>query len=355
MSPPQRTLLDRIEGAAGRAMGRLPARLAVRLSGEPPVVSEGMTLDPHVQLARAMRKQRGHPGLCNPTLEAGRARYRRETLIFPWPRTPVAAVRDFEIAGGGGQPLRVRHYAPEGGAGAPLTVYLHGGGFVIGDLETHDEPCRLLCRHAGTHVLAVDYRLAPEHPFPAALEDTRAALGWARSHAAELDADPARVAIGGDSAGANLAVVTAIQAGGEGAPAAQLLVYPPTDSRTERPCQALYGAGYFLDQADRDDFERHYLTGTGVDGGDWRVSPLFAPELGGLPPSLLVTAGFDLLRDEGEAFGDALEAAGSPVRRLRLDAHGHGFLHMTAVSPGAMAAWLQVARGWRELAGGAAG
>lgn len=354
MSHPKRTLLDRIEGLAGRAVGRLPAALAVRLSGEPAVVSEGNRLDPHVQLLRAMRKRRSPHGLCEPTLEAARARYRRETLIFQWPRSPVAAVRDFEIAGGAGGALRVRHYAPEESGARPLTVYLHGGGFVLGDLDTHDEPCRILCREGRMHVLAVDYRLAPEHPFPAALEDARAALRWAQEHAEELGADPAAVGIGGDSAGANLAAVVSIQTRAEAPPAAQLLVYPPTDSRTARPCQSLYGAGYFLDQADRDAFESRYLGGTGVDGRDWRVSPLFAPDLSGQPPALLVTAGFDLLRDEGEAYGDALEAAGTAVRRLRLPAHGHGFLHMTGVAPGALEAMRQVARGWRELMEGRA-
>ena len=352
MNHPRRTLADRIEGLAIRAIARLPPAVAVRLSGEPAVTSERMTLDPHVQLARAVRRRRSPHGLCEPTLEAARARYRRETLVAQWPRTPVAAVADFEIEGGAGQALRVRHYAPEEGRGAPLTVYLHGGGFVIGDLETHDEPCRILCREGRMHVLAVEYRLAPEHPLPAAIDDAGAALCWAQAHAVELGADPAAVGIGGDSAGANLATVVSILARGGRPPAAQLLVYPPADSLTERPCQSLYGAGYFLDQADRDAFEGHYLEGTGLDGGDWRVSPLFADDHSGLPPALLVTAGFDLLRDEGEAYGDALEAAGSPVRRLRLDAHGHGFVHMTGVSPGARRAMEEVARAWREVLNG---
>lgn len=350
MTHPTRTLLDRIEGLAGRAVGRLPAALAVRLSGEPPVTSEGMTLDPHVQLLRAMRRRRNPYGLCEPTLEAARARYRRETLIFQWPRTPVREVRDFDVPGPAG-PLRVRHYAPEDTAPRPLTVYLHGGGFVLGDLDTHDEPCRILCREAGVHVLAVAYRLAPEHPFPAALDDAHAALRWAQAHGGELGADPAAVGIGGDSAGANLAAVVSMETRGERPPAAQLLVYPPTDSTTPRPSQTLYGRGYFLGQADRDAFEGHYLGGTGAAPGDPRVSPLHAPELFGLPPTLLVTAGFDLLRDEAEAYGEALEAAGNTVRRVRLASHGHGFLHMTGVAPGAMEAMRQVARGWRSLLG----
>ncbi|HEU0016385.1 MAG TPA: alpha/beta hydrolase, partial [Longimicrobium sp.] len=329
--PPLR-LIDRIERAAGKLIYRLPPSLAVRLSGEPPVAVEGQTLDPHVQLVRAMRRRRNRWHLCEPSIQAGRRRYRRETTLFQWPRTPVGAVRDLEIAGPGG-PLRLRHYAPEADGPAPLTVYLHGGGFTIGDLETHDEPCRILCRESASHVLSVEYRLAPEHPFPAALDDALAGLRWARAHAAELGADPRRVAIGGDSAGGNLAAVIAAETRGDHPPAAQLLIYPATDSETERPSHGLYGAGWFLSMEDRAAFSAAYTGGAA--GRDPRVSPLYATDLSGQAPALLVVAGFDLLRDEGLAYGEALAAAGSPVRVLRIAEHGHGFLHMTGVSPGA--------------------
>jgi acetyl esterase len=229
-------------------------------------------------------------------------------------------------------------------------VYLHGGGFVIGDVDTHDEPCRLLCRHAGTHVLSVDYRLAPEHPFPAALDDARAALRWARAHAAALGADASRVAVGGDSAGANLATVAARLAAREGAPPdAQLLVYPPTDGPTARPSRALFGDGWFLDRADRDAFMAHYTAGAGVGEEDPRISPLRAADLGGLPPALVVTAGFDILRDEGEAYAAALAAAGTPVRAYGEDALPHGFIHMTGVAPAAHRAVVRLAFEWRAL------
>jgi acetyl esterase len=336
-------LADRVEGWLGKAAARLPGAVAVRLSGEPPVVVDGQTLDPHVQLVRALRRRRNPYGLCGPSLEAARARFRRETHVFQWPRTPVASVRDLNAGR-----LRVRHYAPDGPG--PLTVYLHGGGYTIGDLDTHDEPCRILCREARTHVLAVDYRLAPEHPFPAALDDALHAFRWVQGHAAELGGGP--VAIGGDSAGANLATVVARLTRGDRPPAAQFLVYPPTDSVTERPGQALFGAGYFLDQADRDDFTRFYLDGTGVAPGDPRVSPLHARDLGGMAPTLVVSAGFDLLRDEGEAYAAALLEAGTPTRLLRVAEHGHGFIHMTGVSPGARAAMVRVAHAWRERLAG---
>jgi acetyl esterase len=341
-------LVDRIERFAARMLVRLPGHLHVRLSGEPPVSVDGLTLDPHAQLVRTLRRRRNKHGLCEPTVPQGRARYRRESILFRGPVTQVAAVQDYTIPGPGG-PLRVRHYAPAAEGPRPLTVYLHGGGFVIGDLDTHDEACRILCRHGDVHVLAVDYRLAPEHPFPAALDDTFAALRWAQAHAAELGADPGRVAIGGDSAGANLATVVSIQTRADAPPAAQLLIYPVTDSKNTRPSQQLFGEGYFLTNADRAAFTHHYLGGTGTAERDWRVSPLYADDLGGLAPALVVTAGFDMLRDEGEAYADALRSAGTTVRLTRVDAHGHGFVHMTGVSPGAREAMVQAARDWRAL------
>lgn len=337
-----------MERWVARLLVRLPPRLQVWLSGGPPIVVDGQTLDPHVQLVRALRRRRGRPGLCEPDPERARAIFHRESVLFRGPVTPVGRVRDFDIPGPGG-PLRVRHYAPDAREPRPLTVYLHGGGYVIGDLETHDEACRILCRHGEVHLLSVEYRLAPEHPFPAALDDALAALRWAQAHAAELGADPARVAIGGDSAGGNLAAVAAQLTARDRPPFAQLLIYPPTDSETERPSQSRFSEGWFLSQDDRDAFARHYLEGTGVTGEDPRVSPLLAAELWGLAPALVATAGFDILRDEAEAYHEALAAAGNLARLTRLPGHGHGFLHMTGVSPGARAAMVRVAEEWRAL------
>jgi acetyl esterase len=344
-------LSERIESLAARVLVRLPARWQVRLSGQPHVTADGLTLDPHVQLVRTVRRRRNPHGLCEPDLRQARARYRRESVLFRGPATPVGAVRDFTIPGGGG-PLRVRHYAPASDGPQPLTVYLHGGGFTIGDLDTHDEACRILCAEGRIHVLSVDYRLAPEHPFPAALDDARAALRWAQAHAAGLGADPARVAIGGDSAGGNLAAVISLQTRDDTPPAAQLLIYPVTDRKNTRPSQQLFGEGYFLSNADRAAFTGFYLDGTGTPERDWRVSPLYAESHAGLAPALVVTAGFDMLRDEGEAYADALREAGTAVRRSRADAHGHGFLHMTGVSPGAKQAMVRVAREWRGVLDG---
>ena len=310
-------LRGRIDAAVARWIGRLPPRVALRLAGGRAVTVEGQTLDPHVQLSRAVRRLRNRHGLCEPNVAAGRTRYRYETRVFQWPRTPVGRTDDLTLPGpGGGIPARL--YFPEGATRPPLTVYLHGGGYTIGGLDTSDEPCRILCREARVAVLSVDYRLAPEHPFPAALDDARAALRWAQAHAAELGADPQRVAMGGDSAGANLATVTALETRGQSPPAAQLLIYPPTDEDRERPSHTLFGAGYFLDAGDRSAFARCYLEGCGVTATDPRVSPLRTPDLTGAAPAMVVTAGFDILRDEGIAYAEALAAAGVTVDRVHL-------------------------------------
>jgi len=341
------SLRDRTRYLAMRAMAHLPDRMKIWLSGTPPVIVDGQQLDPQLQLLRSIRRRHRVPGLVEPTVAAGRARYRRETLAFRGPVTKVAAVRDLEVAGAGG-PLHARHYAPVDGAAAPLTVYFHGGGFVIGDLDTHDEPCRMLCRYAGVHVLSIEYRLAPEHPFPAALEDATAALAWAQANAATLGAHPAGVAIGGDSSGANLsAVVSNLTSRGK-PPIAQLLIYPPTDGSTPRRSHELFGEGFFLSTKDRKAFGRYY-TGTATRDADARRSPLRAPDLSNLPPALVITAGFDLLRDEGEAYAQALASAGTVTRLQKYPSLGHGFIHMTGVCPAARRAMVGIAREWRAL------
>jgi len=349
-SQPERPIsaAEHLQRVVARAFGRLPGPMLVRLSGRPAVEIDGQTLDSHVQWVLSMRARRGHPGLVEPTPQAGRARFRRECRVMGSPVTEAGPVRDFDIPGPAG-PLRVRHYAPVVDGARPLTVYLHGGGFTIGDLDTHDEPCRILCREGRMHVLSVDYRLAPEHPFPAAPDDTLAALRWAQANAAGLGADPARVAVGGDSAGGNLAAVISQETARDRSPAAQLLIYPATDSETRRPSEAKYSDGFFLGMADRTGFSRCYTGGTGHTGYEPRVSPLRAPDLSGLPPALVATAGFDILRDEGDAYAEALEAAGNRVEHLRFPSLGHGFIHMTTITPAARQAMVRIAREWRAL------
>lgn len=340
------SLRDRALYLAMRAIAHLPDRVKIWLSGTAPVIVDGQQLDPQLQFLRSIRRRHRTPGLVEPTVAAGRARYRRETLTFRGPVTKVGGVRDLEIPGAAG-PLRARHYAPVDGSMAPLTVYFHGGGFCIGDLDTHDEPCRLLCRYAEVHVLSIEYRLAPEHPFPAALDDATAALAWAQRHAATLGADPTGVSIGGDSAGANLSAVVSCLTSRKNAPRAQLLIYPPTDGITPRRSYELFGEGFYLSENDRKAFGRYYA-GTARDA-DARRSPLHASDLSNLPPALVITAGFDLLRDEGEAYAQALVSAGTVTRLQKHPSLGHGFIHMTGVCTGARRAMVSIAREWRAL------
>jgi acetyl esterase len=330
-------------------LARLPAAVQRRLSGGPPVVVDGQTLDAHLQLVLALRARRRAPGLVEPGPVAGRERFRREMIALAGPKTRVGGARDLELPGPAG-PIASRHYAPESSAAEPLLVFLHGGGFVIGDLDTHDEPCRLLCRHARTHVLSVAYRLAPEHPFPAGLEDARAALRWAQANATALGADAAGVAIGGDSAGGNLALVAALLATRAGQPpVAQLAIYPPTGSSAPDGSRALFASGYFLDARDRAAFTRLYTGGAAALANDPRVSPLAAGDHSGLPPAFVVTAGFDILRDEGEAYAAALRRAGTPAEHRHEPALGHGFIQLTGINPASRRATITLAREWRRF------
>jgi acetyl esterase len=344
----------RVTRRLGPWLGRLPPRAQVRLSGRPPVEIDGQRLDPEVQLLLSLRERLEPPAWdAALSVERGRAITREEAWIAAGPRElPVAAVRGLVAAG-----RPARHYVPDEPGPRPLLVYYHGGGFVAGDLDTHDAPCRVICRHAGVNVLAIDYRLAPEHPFPAWVEDGVAAFDWARAHARELGADPARVAVGGDSAGGNIATLVARERRGADAPALQLLIYPAVDVSRARRSHELFGEGFFLTSALIEWYGGHFLP-PGSDPLDPRRSPLLADDLGGLAPALVVTAGFDPLRDEGEEYAERLRAAGVPVVGRRFRGLFHGFINSVGVSPACYAALAEVggmtraalARGFRPAA-----
>lgn len=343
---------QRMELLFTRALFRLPRRIQSWLSLKAPIRIDGQTLDPEMQLLLAARQWRGGQTLRAETPELARRRMRAEAHRYAGDPTPVRSVQEVVIPGPGG-PLRARHYAPdEPGEAHPLLVFFHGGGFVAGDLDTHDAPCRLLCRHGGVHVLSIDYRLAPEHRFPAAVDDARAAFRWAKSHAAELGADPSRVSVGGDSAGGNLSAVVSLCAArdGEPPPAMQLLIYPAAERVTERRSAVLFREGFLLTGADMAWYDKQYLGEARHLASDPRVSPLLAPDLSGLCPALVVTAGFDPLRDEAEAYAAALEAAGSRAILQRFPGLIHGFVNMVTVSPAAEGAVVGMARSLRTLA-----
>ncbi|HEY0229423.1 MAG TPA: alpha/beta hydrolase, partial [Mycobacterium sp.] len=246
------------------------------------VIIDGNTLDPTLQLMLSGMRMTGSQGLCvDRDVAASRAQMHDMLVGLPGPQIHVG-VNNISLPGPAGQ-IAARHYRPVSGEATDLLVFYHGGGWVLGDLDTADALCRLTCRDAGIQVLSIDYRLAPEHPAPAAIEDAYAAFTWACEHAGELGATPGRVAVGGDSAGGNLAAAVSQQARDEGGPVPvlQWLIYPRTDFTAQTRSLTLFAQGFLLTKHDIDWFNEQYLEGTGVDPADPRVSPLLAESLSG--------------------------------------------------------------------------
>lgn len=298
-------------------------------------------LHPQAQAWLDFLEARGVPPTHTLSVADARRFYRdRRSVTQPAP-PDVGLVRELQADGPHGTiPLRL--YRPIGStadARLPVLVYCHGGGWVIGDLETHDTLCRELANGAGCAVVAVDYRLGPEHRFPAAVDDCIAATRWVRAHGAGLCIDPALLAVGGDSAGGNLAAVITIALRDAGDPpiAFQLLIYPATDMRRTAPSHTSNGQGYVLTSDTITYFHDHYIDDAAHDL-DWRASPLLHPDLSRLPPAFVLTAGFDPLRDEGLAYADALAAAGNATTYVCFDRQIHGFILMGKVLDEAHAA-----------------
>jgi acetyl esterase len=322
-----------------RTISRLPDGVKRLALGRRSVTVDGNTLDATLQLWLAAQHAAGIKGLVmSEDLAVARSKLRAATAALNVD-IAVAGVTTRSIPGPGG-PITARHYRPDNAAGAPLLVYYHGGGFVVGDLDTHDSVCRRICRDAVVHVLSVDYRLAPEHKAPAAAEDAYTAYRWALEHAAALGADPGRVAVGGDSAGGNLAAVVSQQARNEGVrlPVLQLLIYPVTNRSGETRSMTLFADGYFLRKWDVDFSGDKYLSGATVDRTDPRVSPLLAGDLSGLPPALVLTAGFDPLRDEGNQYAEAMRDAGTSVDLREYGSLIHAFVNFFPLGGGSATA-----------------
>lgn len=254
------------------------------------------------------------------------ARRTRRARPRPAREVELGSVEDRLIPGPGGV-LPVRIYTPAREGPFPALVYFHGGGWVVGNVDSVDHVCRSLAHDAGCVVVSVEYRQAPEHKFPAAAEDAYAALLWVTSNAGVIDVDPARVAVGGDSAGGNLAAVAALQARDRGGPrlAFQLLLWPIIDHSFDTTSYRECAEGYLLTRADMIWFWGHYLASE-ADGRHPYASPIRAESLAGLPPALVITAEYDPLRDEGEAYAARLRDAGVPAKAVRFEGTVHGFM-----------------------------
>jgi len=309
--------------------------------------TSSMPLDPQVQAFLEQVEAMNMPSFDTLSVQEARASSEAFNALQGAPEA-VGSVDNLVALGPHGEvPLRV--YTPESDGSLPVLVYFHGGGWVFGNLESHDAVCRALTNAVNCLVVSVDYRLAPEHKFPSAAEDAYAATQWVAEHAPDLGGDVTRLVVGGDSAGGNLAAVVALMARDRRGPrlAYQLLIYPVTDTACDTASRQQNGQGYLLTLEMMRWFQDQYLR----DPSDWEhpyAAPLRAPDLQGLPPALVITAEFDPLRDEGEAYAARLRSAGVPATLKRYDGMIHGFFGMGAVLDAARAATADVAAALQE-------
>jgi acetyl esterase/lipase len=371
---------ERVEAVVARGVPMLPEPVARLLAGRA-IRIDGQELHPQARIGLRLEALVGG-WRARPVAEARELR-RYEARVFSGPRIEIARTEELELPGPGG-PIAARLYVPERAERAewperaapahaaepaepsvpgepagpplatsrpsvpappsPLVVYYHGGGHVIGGLDTHDQPCRFLAREIPALVLAVDYRLAPEQPFPAAVEDALAAFRWAHANATGLGGDPERIAVVGDSAGGNLAAVVSQLARSDDGPrpAFQALIYPVCDYSATRASYELFGEGFFLTRSEMDWNRDNYLPRPDQ-RADPRASPILAPELTGLPPAHVVSAGFDPLRDEAEDYARRLGNAGVPTTLRRESDLVHGFVNAVGLGGRAREAMVAIA------------
>lgn len=288
-----------------------------------------MTLDPQARWVLDLAEKSGQPPLETLTPEETKAVYEERAKKLTFKDVPIGKTIDLDIPGPGG-PLPLRIYQPTALRDTlPVLVYYHGGGWVIGSRDTHDSLCRLIAEEGPFIVVSVDYRMGPEHPFPAAVEDAIAAYIWAGAHITEYGGIREKIAVGGDSAGGNLAAVVSIAARDDGLPPPcfQWLIYPATKMEMSTRSHQTYAEGYFLTRALMEFFQGHYLKNP-EDRNDWRASPLLAPSLAGLPPALIQTAGFDPLQDEAIEYAERMNREGSRAVHSHYAGMIHGFVNL---------------------------
>jgi acetyl esterase len=307
-------------------------------------------LDPQARVLLDQLAAAGRPPIWEATLADARLGW--EALVAlgtGGASAPVASVENRTIPGPNGE-IPVRVYAAEGSGPRPALVWFHGGGFVIGSLDSYDSLCRDLVVGSGCSIVSVDYRLAPEHPFPAGVDDCYAATEWVAKNAGQLGIDPTRLAVGGDSAGGNLACVVTQMARANGGPdiAFQLLVYPGTDWDMDAPSMQENGSGYLLERESVRWFRDQYLTSADQED-DWRASPLRAESLAGLPPALVITAEFDPIRDYGERYAERLKDDDVAVTLHRYDGMIHGFVSVPGLLDAGRAAIAECAVALRSF------
>jgi len=338
----------RARAAVNRAGARLILRspsLCARIGAKRARPVDGFVVDPQIAALLALDDLQGMSDLTACTPPKARARLIESVLTCGASPLPGVATRAISLAGPAG-PMQARLYVPEGlEAPSPGLVYIHGGGWVTCDLDTHDAYCRRIALEGRLRVVSIEYRLAPEHPFPAAADDATEAFRQVAACAASLDIDPTKIAVSGDSAGGNLTVVVSRRTRGEAhRPALQVPVYPALDATCSFPSHKTLAEGWFLSAPMIEWYYAHYLGKDPARRREPDASPLLTGDFAGMPPALVYTAGFDPLRDEGNAYADRLREAGVPVRYHCFESLVHGFALMTGVCDAAHAAVGQIAR-----------